>query len=34
MRELDKSLDYEALHLTLMFRNEVIDEIQFENEMD
>ncbi|WP_152394350.1 hypothetical protein [Paenibacillus guangzhouensis] len=34
MRELDKSLDYEALHLTLMFRNEVIDEIQFENEVD
>ncbi|WP_314588803.1 hypothetical protein [Paenibacillus terrigena] len=34
MRELDKSVDYEALHLTLMFRNEVIDEIQFENEVD
>ncbi|WP_144027265.1 hypothetical protein [Paenibacillus selenitireducens] len=33
MRELDKVLDYDSLNLTMMFRNEMIDEIQFENEL-
>lgn len=32
MRELDKVLDYSSLNLTMMFRNEMIDEIQFVNE--
>lgn len=32
LHELDKVLDYDRLHLTWMFHNQVIDEIQFENE--
>ncbi|CAM4394288.1 hypothetical protein [Paenibacillus tarimensis] len=32
MRELDKEKDYDGLNLSLMYRNERVDEIAFENE--
>lgn len=33
MRELDKTVDYDSLNLTLLYKNEKIDEMMFENEM-